>query len=133
MADNLTTYAENKILDHAFGKTSWTMPTTYLALFNTDPGEAGGGTEVKTPGSSGYDRQALGASMNAAASGAIDNSGAITFGPASDGTWAVVNYVAVMDASSGGNMIWYGATTQKTVGSGDSYQFAAGALDGTIS
>lgn len=133
MADNLTTALENLLLDHSLGKTSYTMPTTYLALFNTDPTEAGTGTEVKAAGTSGYSRQALGANMEAAAAGVTQNANPITFGPASDGTWAVVNYVAVMSASTAGTMLWYGPTTAKTVASGDSYQFAAGALDFSMS
>jgi hypothetical protein len=41
-----TTYLQQKVLDHVRGKTSFTMPTAYVALFTTNPTDAGGGTEA---------------------------------------------------------------------------------------
>lgn len=132
-ANNLSNYLENKLLDHALGKTSFTMPSTYVALCNADPTEAGTGcAEVKTPGSSGYARQALSPNTTAAASGASDNTAALTFGPATDNTWAQVNFVAVLDATSGGNVLWHAPITVRTVASGDSYVIAIGAIDFSI-
>lgn len=127
MANNLTNYAESKLLDHILGKTSYTKPTTYVALFTAAPGEAGGGTEVS--GGS-YARVAL--SSTAASSGVADNDVAITFPVASAG-WGTITHVAIMDASSGGNMLMYAALdASKVVASGDQFSFAAGALDFTL-
>src|SRR5688572_15936538 len=106
MADNLTNFAENKLLDHILGKTSYTMPTTYVGLFTAAPGEAGGGTEVS--GGS-YARQAL-QPTTAAASGAADNSADVTF-PAASADWGTVTHVGIFDASSGGNLLLYAALT----------------------
>lgn len=126
MAGNLSDYAENKILDHSVGKTSWTMPTVYVALYTTAPTDSTSGTEVS--GGS-YARVATtGATWNAAASGANSNASAIVF-PTASASWGTVTAVALVDASSAGNIVWYGTlTSNKTVDSGDTFQFAAGAL-----
>ena len=44
---SFSNYLENKILLHVFGATPYTAPATlYVALFTSDPGEGGTGTEV---------------------------------------------------------------------------------------
>ena len=125
MASNLTDYAENKILDHSLGRTSWTMPATVrVALYTTATNDAGGGTEVS--GGS-YARQAL--TVDAAASGATQNSALITF-PVASADWGTITHVAVLDAASGGNMIWHGPlTASKTISNGDQLAIPAGDLD----
>jgi hypothetical protein len=100
-------YAARKVLDHSVGKTSWTMPTAYVALYTVLPGDAGtGGTEVST-GS--YARVATsGTTWNAAAASAPSsnsNATAITF-PTTTGSWGSVVGWTLMDASTAGNQIW---------------------------
>src|SRR5688500_8087906 len=119
MADNLTNYSENKLLDHLLGEAAYTMPTTYVGLFTAAPGEAGGGTEVS--GGS-YARQAL--SVGAAASGASSNDAAVTF-PTASASWGTVTHVGIFDASTSGNLLMYGTlASSKTVASGDVIEFA---------
>jgi hypothetical protein len=72
-------YAANKIIDHANGRTSWTLPGCYLGLFTTLPtGPSNAGTEAS--GGS-YARLAIGtggASLyGAAASGVATNTSQI--------------------------------------------------------
>ena len=119
-------YLENKLLDHQVGKTSYTMPTAYVALFTAAPSDAGGGTEV-TGGS--YARKVTaGADWNAAAAGSVTNAQPITF-PTASASWGTVTHFALIDAASGGNMLRWGALgTQKAVGSGDTATFPAGSL-----
>lgn len=126
MAGNLSDYAENKILDHSTGKTSWTMPTVYVALYTSAPTDSTSGTEVS--GGS-YARVATtGTTWNAASAGSTSNASAIVFTTAT-ASWGTVTAVALVDASTSGNIIWYGTlTSNKTVDSGDTFQFAAGAL-----
>ncbi len=128
---SLSNYAENKILDHLMGKTSYAMPTIYVALSTADPLETGAG--LAEPSGNGYARQATaGDDWNAAASGATDNASAIVFAEAT-GSWGTLTHFALFDAISGGNMIGYGAlTVSKVVTSGDTVSFAAGALDATL-
>jgi hypothetical protein len=117
----------NKVLDHVTGTATYAAVTPYLALYDGDP--TGAGAEIETPTQNGYNRQTI--TMSAASSGAITNSAAITWGPAT-AAWGDVTYVAAFDAATGGNLLWYDDVATKTVGSGDSYQIAAGDLDLTL-
>jgi len=129
MANNLSDYAEAKIIDHSVGKTSWTMPTVSVALYTATPTDSTAGTEVANSGS--YARKVTtGADWSAASAGANANAADITFTTAT-GSWGTVAGVALTDSSTygGGNIIWYGAlTASKTVDSGDTFKFAAGDL-----
>ena len=124
-----TDYCENKVLDHINGKTAFTMPTAYVALFTAAPSDAGGGTEVS--GGS-YARVATsGATWSAAASGAASNAAAISF-PTAPASWGTVTHYALFDAASSGNMLrWAALTASKAIGSGDTASFAIGALSMT--
>jgi hypothetical protein len=124
-----TDYAENKVLDHINGKTSFTMPTAYVALFTAAPSDSGGGTEVS--GGS-YARVATsGATWSAASAGASSNAAVVTF-PTASASWGTVTHYALFDASTAGNMLrWAALTTSKTVASGDTASFAIGALSMT--
>lgn len=42
----VTDYLGNALLSHAIGKTSFTMPSVWLALFTTAPTVGGGGNSV---------------------------------------------------------------------------------------
>jgi len=128
MANNLCDFAENKIIDHCLGTTTWTKPTAvYLGLFTADPGEASGGTEVS--GGS-YARQAV--AFNAAASGATDNTAEIAF-PVATAAWGTITHVVIFDAVTAGNRIWHGPlAAEKIIGIDDQFKMAAGALDVSI-
>lgn len=120
---SFTDFLENEILDHAFRNASYTPPTTvYLALFTAAPSDAGGGTEV-TGG--GYTRQSI--TFGAASGGSISNTGAVSF-TASGASFGTVTHVAVMDASTAGNMLAWDAITSAVVGDGDTLSFAIGAI-----
>lgn len=133
MAGNLSDYAENKILDHSTGKAAWALPTVsgsgykvWVALYTTAPTDSTSGTEVS--GGSYARVECLPATWNAASSGSTSNASAIVF-PTASASWGTVTAVAITDASTAGNIIWYGTlTSNKTVDSGDTFQFAAGAL-----
>jgi hypothetical protein len=119
-------YAENKVNELLVGKTAFTLPTAYVALYTAAPSDAGGGTEV-TGGS--YARKSTaGTDWNASSAGSISNANAITFATAS-ASWGTVTHFGVFDAASAGNLLfWAALTASKTVGSGDTASFAAGAL-----
>ena len=126
-------YTENKVLDHALGTASWTAPgTVYLGLFTNTSGNAAtnleDGTltdEVTTSGSA-YGRQSI--AFGSASGGSASNSGTVTFSAATS-NWGTITHVAVMDASTGGNVLFWGAvTTSKTIESGDTFQVSSGNL-----
>jgi hypothetical protein len=121
----LTNYAANKILDHANGKTAWTMPTTvYIGLFTSNPGDDVSGTEVA---GNGYARVAY--TVDASASRATQNAAAITFA-AADAAWGTITHFCTFDALTTGNGIIYGALTANVaVTADDIFSFADEALD----
>ncbi|MCX6559848.1 MAG: hypothetical protein NTZ26_04975 [Candidatus Aminicenantes bacterium] len=124
-------YAENKILDHIVGKTSFTLPTAYLALSTADPTDAG--TGLAEPSGNNYSRkQTAAADWNAASSGSIANANDLSF-PEASGSWGTITHFAIFDAASGGNMLAHGSlTASKAVGAGDVLKFAAGNLTLTL-
>lgn len=132
MASGIADYAEAKILDHSLGKTAWTMPTVYIALYTATPSDSGGGTEV-TGGS--YVRYTTsGATWNAATVGAGSTSNAvdIIFVTAT-ANWGTITGVGIHDAVSAGNLIWWGdLSATKVVNNGDVFKFLAGQLVATL-
>lgn len=121
-------YLENKILEHTLGITSYTAPTTvYLALFTSDPTDAGTGTEVSTGG---YTRQSI--SFGTVASGSVSSNADITFGPAS-ANYGTVTHIGVYDASSAGNLLYHGSlSASKTIETNDSFVVESGDLTITL-
>jgi len=130
MAGSLSTDLHNKLIDHILKITSYTVPTNiYVALYSVAPTIAGGGTEL-TGG--GYARKVHN-SWDAAASGASENTGALTFAIAT-GDWSEAVAFGLFDAITGGNFLgWGDLTTSRTVLDGDTAEFAAGELDVSMS
>lgn len=120
-------YWENKILDHIFGKGSYTPPTIYVGLSTADPTDDGSG--LVEPSGNGYARvQTSAAGWNAASNGSLDNAGNITFAQAS-GNWGTITHFALFDAAAAGNILAYGALSQsKSISESDTARFEAGDL-----
>ena len=128
-------YAENKVLDHIVGKTSFTMPTAYIGLKTADPGDDNSGGTEPTAGTGGYARiTTSGADWDAAASGATANATTLAFAT-STAAWSTgateVTHFIIMDAVTGGNLLAHGTlTTGRAVNAADIIlQFAIGDLD----
>jgi hypothetical protein len=125
---SFTNFLENKVLAYVFTGTAYSSPSAslYLALFTTDPGEGGSGTEVS---GTNYARQLFSMTTSTNTS---TNGSAIEF-PAAGSSWGTVTHVAVMDALTSGNMLASAAlTASKTIGSGDVFRIPAGDLDITL-
>jgi hypothetical protein len=121
-------YWENEILDHLFGKGSYTPPTIYVGLSTADP--ADDATGLAEPSGNAYARvSTAGADWNTASGGTIDNANEITF-PQASGSWGMLTHFALFDVASGGNMLAHGSLNiSKTISSGDTAKFSAGDLD----
>ena len=121
-------YWENKILDHIFGKSSYTPPTIYVGLSTADPTDTGSG--LAEPNGNGYARVQTSASdWNAASNGSLDNTSNITFAQAT-GNWGTITHFALFDAVTTGNMLAHGELSQsKTISESDTARFEAGDLD----
>ena len=126
-------YLENKVLDHVLTATSFTAPAVrHLALFNNTSGiaaanlEAGTLTDEISTSGTGYGRQTV--TFAAANQGSSATNVTVTF-PAAQANWGTVTHVAVMDAGTAGNVLFYGAvTTPKTIETGDTFQVSSGNL-----
>lgn len=128
----ISTYLANELLDHIFKVGGgYSQPgQIWVALADTTIIDTTTGTTISEPGEN-YVRKQHEA-YDAAASGASENDGAITFITA-DAAWGAVSDVALIDASSTGNILFYAALDAgKTIGNGDTAQFVDGALDFTM-
>ena len=130
----LSNSAEKLLLDFMMTTGTATRPTAwYVALYTSAPDDAStgstGGTEVS---GNGYSRQAVTFAAAATPGGTTTSTDAQSF-TASGGDFGTVTHMAIIDASSGGNMLWHGAlTTSRTVNDGDTLTFSAGNIDLTL-
>lgn len=136
-------YLENKLIDFLLRGQAFSAPaTTYVALYTAAPSDAGGGTEVS---GGNYARQAISSSLanwagtqsagsttaSSGTGGVTSNNNAVSWGTV---TWSgTVTHFALYDASSGGNeLFWAPLSASQAVSSGNTVQFAAGALIVTL-
>lgn len=123
-------YLENQLLNHVLGGSDYTRPgTVHVSLHTANTGETGSGAEVS--GGS-YARVAVtnnATNFPAASGGAKSNGSVFTF-PTATASWGTVSHFGIWDASSGGNLLYYGAlAASNAVGIGDTPSFPIGALD----
>jgi len=129
-------YYENLIIDHMIKGGAHTPPANvYVALFTVNTGLE---SDSPTNEVSGGDYTRKEAVLNAAASGATDNSADITFTTAS-ADWGLVTDCALVtnvDAVVWGTdvhvILWSPLNTAKNVTDGDTFKISAGDLDVTI-
>lgn len=129
---SMTDYLENKLIDFLFRGGSYTPPAgLYIALFTAAPSDTGGGTEVS--GNS-YARVNLAPSASnwastggvttttnpsAGTSGTTSNNSAISF-PTPSGSWGTITHVGIFDASTAGNLLFWGALSSSLSVTGSS-------------
>jgi len=124
----------NKLLDHVFKVTEHTVDTNlYVALFTASPTDDGvSGTEC-TGGS--YAREVCNG-WDAAAAGASENTAAVTFDTAT-ASWGTVTHFMIMNhidaaESTANTLIWGTVDPNRVIGIDDVAEYAAGALDITL-
>lgn len=124
-------YLENKVLDHVLTATAYTAPTTrYVGLFTNTSGSAAANLEAGTltdevSGGS-YARQTV--TFAAAVNGTSATNATVTF-PTATAAWGTITHVAVLDAATGGNVLFWGAvTTAKQIDAADTFQISSGNL-----
>ena len=124
-------FTENAVLDHVLGNTTYTPASAlYLGLFtgstNLEANDLGTASdEVSTSGTA-YSRKAI--TFNASSGGTASSAATVTFDTAI-ADWGTVTHVAVMDAATGGNVLFYGSvTTSREILAGDTFQVSAGNL-----
>jgi hypothetical protein len=131
MSDAASNYLEDALLDHVLGGAEFAQPgTVYLGLFTADTGLETNNPSAEVSGGS-YVRKAI--TFGAASTGQASNSATVTF-DAATANWGTITHVAVMDASTSGNVLFYGAvTTSKTIESGDTFQVSSSNLTISLS
>lgn len=124
---SLSNTYETTALTWLFTASAATRPTAwYIALYTVAPTDSTAGTEV-TGGS--YARQAVTMSVTG---DTASNTAAVEW-PTATASWGTVVAAAIVDASTGGNIITYGAlTSSKTIASGDVFRIPAGDFDVTL-
>ena len=124
----LSDYLEQKLLDHVLRGIEHPIVTDlFVALFTSDPTDAGTGTEVTD---SGYSRQSIrqdtatladawSAPAPAAGGHRCDNQRRVQFPAIDDGTITVTHF-GIFDSAIGGNLLLHGVfDVPKTVEWGD--------------
>jgi hypothetical protein len=137
----MSDYLENKIIDWMLRAQTFTPPATvYVGLHTAAPSDTGGGTEVS---GNAYARVAVTSALanwagtqsagsttaSSGTGGTTSNNGVITFPTPTPAGWGTVTHVGVYDASTAGNLLFYGTlTVSKVINAGDAVTFPASTL-----
>ncbi|MEL7145686.1 MAG: hypothetical protein AAFO69_04905, partial [Bacteroidota bacterium] len=104
-SSNVSDYLADALLNHVFRATSFTSPATLrYGLYENTPGADNSGTELS---GTGYSRQA--ASFGSSSDGQAVSTGAIQFPAITDGSDPVSAHFGMLDAASGGNLLFFGS------------------------
>jgi hypothetical protein len=117
----------NKLANATVRNTSYTSPATvYVALYSTAPTASTAGTELS---GSGYTRESV--TFSAPTAGTVTSNVAVTFGAAT-ANWSPAVAIATVDASTGGNIMWFKDIATQVVKSGDSLTIDSGDITITL-
>jgi len=117
----------NKLANATVAGVSYTSPSpAYVALYSTAPTVSTSGTELT---GNGYARQA--ATFGTPVNGSISTTANVSF-TASGGNWATTIAVGIVDAATGGNIMYFQGIAGRNVRSGDTLTFDAGDITVSI-
>lgn len=136
----ISNYAANGFLDRMFRNQAFTVSATYVALTTATIADTNTGSTITEPSGNNYSRTQINAAGGsspawaAASGGAVSNAHTVTL-PVPSGSWGTVVAQAIVDASTSGNLLWYGNdVVDQAIGSEtSSITFAVGALSLTVS
>lgn len=119
-----TDYLEDNLINHVLRGIAFpNPPAIYVALFTTAPTESGGGVEVS--GGS-YARQST--TFVAPTTGTTSNATPVVY-PTATADWGTVTSFALMDAVTGGNMLYFAnLNASRNILTGDVLSFPTGQL-----
>lgn len=110
----------NKLANATVANVSYSTPSTvYTALYSVAPTVSTSGTELT---GNGYARQAT--TFGTPTDGTISSTGNVSF--TATGNWSPTVAVAIVDASTSGNIMYFQTIATRVVNSGDTLTFAAG-------
>jgi len=123
----MTTQLANQIANVTVRNGTYTTPgNVYAALYTTVLSATGTGTEVV---GNGYSRQLT--TFTSPVDSTVESTGNVTF-TCSGNAWPLVQAFAIVDASTGGNMMYYKNISARNVKPGDTVIFDAGDISITI-
>lgn len=124
----ISDYLENKLVNLVLRNEPFTPPSTvYLALYTSDPTDAGTGTEVS---GGAYERQVI--TFGAPNDGMSSNDSEILF-PIATANWGTITHIGLLDAKTGGNLLFHGEiTTPKTISTNDQLKINIGDISVTL-
>ena len=131
---------ESAWANHVFRTSSYSKPSgLWIALCTAATSDSSTGSTITEPSGGGYTRYSTGAPADAtwtkasSTINAVANAAAISW-TASGGNYGTITHVAIVDASSNGNVLFHGAlTASKTINDGDTFTIAIGGLTVTFS
>ena len=137
----MSDYLEAALINHIFRGTAFSQPAgIYIALTSGVPVDATTGSTLNEISGTDYAR-ASGCvpSSNGdskwdapTTAGDTENTAAIEFAAAGS-DWGYVSGIAIVDALTGGNVLFFGGlTTPRIVRDGDTFKFNAGDIDITL-
>jgi hypothetical protein len=124
----MSNYLSNNLANATLRNTSYTSPATvYVALYSVAPTASTTGTELS--GNS-YSRQSV--TFSAPSAGSASSNVAVSFGPATGNNWPTVKGMAIVDASSSGNILYFQTTTSQNVLIGKTLTYGSGNITITL-
>lgn len=132
-ANGISNYAANGFLDRMFRNQAFTVSATHLALTTVAVTEGMTGSTITEPSGNNYSRKQInttgGASpawtaVTGTAPTTLTNNQQVTMATPS-GSWGTIVYCAICDASTTGNLLWFGDVTDQAVTTNDTVSFAA--------
>jgi hypothetical protein len=134
---SMSKYLEVKVLGHITHKSEYAMPEPWLALCTVVPTSSSTGSTITEATYTGYKRvKVSGASWKAAVEGSpssIKTNELVKFAACTGGS-SVIKAVALCDAATTGNMLWWTTITEFTVSITQTpAEAAAEAIEATLS
>ena len=126
---DFTNYLADRLIKATVGTVAWATPNkVFLALYTEDPTKAGSSAGEVNQAS--YNRQEV--TFTDPVDGVSTNANQIDWNTATS-NWGNVGWISIMDASSGGFMLYVTALDNpKEVLSGDQFKIDAGKLNLTL-
>lgn len=141
MSGSKSNYLSKKLIEEAIGSVAYTSAAhAYLALCTTLPDDTSTGSTIVETDYASYARTEIGTGNNQtdgwnAATGTttavVTNKNAITCPTATGASTNPIVGIAVVDAASGGNVLYWASVTSTAIANGDTPKVNAGALSVT--
>ncbi len=142
MSGSLSNYAAKKLLEELFGGVAYVSAAhVYIALCTTLPDDTSTGSTIVETDYASYARTEIGSNndqttgFNAATgttTATVTNKNAVTFPTATGASTNPIVGIAVVDASSAGNVLAWASVTSTAIANGDTPKVNAAALSSVM-